>query len=194
MVDSTLSWSGHIDFIVKKMGRAIGAVKKCCSIVSRPLLRKIVQSLVLCHIDYCSIVWASAASGDRRKLQVVQNRAARLVLGCPIRSNVTRMHVCLSWLTVENRLCFNTLMLLKSVMCCKYPGFLNEQIVLRSAVHDHDTRSSSNGQLVLPCPKNNSLKRSFIYRSLSLWNTLPYSLGANHSRVSFKKHLKLQLL
>ena len=193
-VNSTLSWSGHIDSIVMKMGRAIGAVRKCCSIVSHTILRQIVQCLVLCHLDYCSNVWASAGSGERRKLQVVQNRAARLVLGCPKSMNVGRMHACLSWLSVENRLCFNTLMLLKTAMCRENPGFIHEQIVYRSAVHDHYTRSASNSQLVLPLPKHNSFKRTFIYRSVSLWNKLPCSLREYHTRSCFKKHLKLQLL
>ena len=94
MVDCSLSWSHHINYIILKMGRAISVVRKCCSSVTRPLLRQIVQSLVLCHLDYCSTVWSSAASGDLSKIQVVQNKAARLVLNCPLR-NVSRMHACL---------------------------------------------------------------------------------------------------
>ena len=186
MVDCSLSWSRHINYIVSKMGRAIGIARKVCSFVARPLLRQIVQSLVLCHLDYCSTVWSSAASGDLRKLQVVQNRAARLVLGCPLRSNVSRMHACLSWLTVENRLSLNTLVLFKTVMSSKTPAFINSQIVFSNTVHGHNTRGSSNGQLVLPHPRNNFLKRSFIYRSLSLWNNLPLCLCCIYSKSAFK--------
>ena len=76
MVDCSLTWSSHIDLIVLKMGRAIRSARRCCLSVSRPLLRQIVQSLVLCHLDYCSTVWSSANCGELRKLQVVQNRAA----------------------------------------------------------------------------------------------------------------------
>ena len=176
------------------MGRAVGVVRKCCSFVPRPLLRQIVQSLVLCHLDYCSTVWSSAASGDMRKLQVVQNRAARLILNCPLRANVSGMHACLSWLTVQNRVSFNTILMFKTVMSNKTPVFINSQIVFRNTVHGHDTRGSSKGQLVLPRPKYSILKRSFIYRSLSLWNDLPRNLCCINSKLTFKKHLKFYLI
>ena len=194
MLDCTLSWSKHIDYILLKMGRAIGVSRKCASFVARPLLRRIVQSLVLCHLDYCSMVWSSANSGDLRKLQVVQNRAARLVLGCSPRSNVSRMHACLSWLTVENRLKCNTLVLFKSVMTAKMPVFIHEQIVFSNTMHNHYTRGSSNGQLELATSKNknNALMRSFIFRSLSLWNNLPLTLCIL-SKLSFKRTLKVYL-
>ena len=154
----------------------------------------VVKSLVLCHLDYCSTVWSSASSGELRKLQVVQNRAARLVLGCPLRANVSGMHTILHWLSVESRLSFNTLVLFKTVMISKTPGFINSQIVFSNTVHGHNTRGSSYGHLVLPRPKNKFLKRSFMYRSLSLWNNLPRNLCCIDSRLTFKKHLKLHLL
>lgn len=90
MVDSTLTWSSHINTVVSKMGRAIGTVRRCCSSVSRPLLRQIVQSLVLCHLNYCSTVWSSTNSGELKKLQVVQN-------SCSVGT----------WLLFENQCCDN---------------------------------------------------------------------------------------
>lgn len=51
MLDCTLSWSHHINYIVTKMGRAVGISRKCASLVARPLLCQIVQSLVLCHLN-----------------------------------------------------------------------------------------------------------------------------------------------
>ena len=193
MVDCTLSWSHHINYIILKMGRAIGTSRKCASFVARPLLCQIVQSIVLCHLDYCSMVWSSAASGDLKKLQVVQNRAARLVLGCSLRSNVSRMHTCLSWLTVENRLMCNSLVLFKSVMSSKMPDFINKQVVFSNTVHKHYTRGASNGQLVVPIPRTNALRRSFIYRCVTLWNNLPPNICCIYSKSTFKKYLKVHL-
>ena len=141
------------------------------------------------------MVWSSAASGDLKKLQVVQNRAARLVLGCSLRSNVNRMHACLSWLTVENRLKCNTLVLFKSVMTNELPVFIHAQIVSSNTMHNHYTRGSSNGQLELPTSKNknNALRRSFIFRSLTLWNNLPQNLCCIYSKFNFKRNLKVYL-
>ena len=193
MVDSTLTWTNHITSVVSKMGRAIGTVRRCCASVSRPLLRQIVQSLVLCHLDYCSTVWSSANSGELKKLQVAQNRAARLVLGCSMRTNVAVMHESLAWLTVQNRLNSNTLILFKSVLTNNVPVSIHSQIIFSSSVHDHNTRNARNGQLAIPRPRTNALKKSFIYRALALWNNLPSELHFIESRLTFKKSLKILL-
>ena len=115
-------------------------------------------------------------------------------MSASFRTKVDQLHACLSWLTVENRLSFNILLLFKTVMCSQTPLFIQSQIVFSNTVHGHNTRASSNGQLVLPRPKSNSLKRSFIYRSLSLWNDLPRHLCSINSKLTFKKHLRFHLI
>jgi hypothetical protein len=65
--------------------------------------RKVLQALVLSHLDYCSVMWSSATIKDLGKLQLSQNRAAQLALGCTQRANINNMHVNLSWLKAEER-------------------------------------------------------------------------------------------
>ncbi len=108
-IDEKLSWSTHIDNIVVKMGRAISVIKRCAMYLNNHTMKLVTQALVLPHLDYCSVVWSCASNKDIHKLQLVQNRAARLVLGCPFRTNVKSMHSKLQWLTVDNRLSCNLL-------------------------------------------------------------------------------------
>ena len=62
------------------------------------------------------IVWWSAATKkDLGKLQLAQNRAARLALGCTQRANITNMHVNLSWLKVEERLTSSLLLFMRGI-------------------------------------------------------------------------------
>ncbi len=42
------------------MGRAVAITRKCASFPPPSLWNQIVHVLVLCHLDYCSVVWASA--------------------------------------------------------------------------------------------------------------------------------------
>ena len=102
-LDSASSWSDHIDYIVTKMGREVATTRKCSPFLPSSLLRQIVCSLVLCHLDYCSVIWSSASKTLLRKLQVAQNKAVRLVLKCNSRSNVVKMHERLKWLSVEKK-------------------------------------------------------------------------------------------
>ena len=98
-LDCKLSWSKHIDAKVAKMGRSLSIIK-CCSAFLRILLtRQVLQALVLPHLDYCSVVWSRATKSDLGKLQLAQNRAARLALKSTQRTKINDMHVNLSWLS-----------------------------------------------------------------------------------------------
>ena len=119
IIDSRPSWAEHIDTIVKKMGWGISMVRKCLSYVPTHI------------VDYCAPVWSSASKGQLKKLQTAQNRAARLVLHCPIRTNTISMHRQLLWLTVENRLVFKTTTFFRNTVFCSQPVFLYNQIVVR---------------------------------------------------------------
>ncbi len=103
MLDNTLSWSKHIDNIVS-VGKGIAVARKCSAFIPSSLLKDVVQSLVLSHLEYCPMVWSSALEKHLKKLQMVQNRAARLVLLYQFRANVSDMHRKLSWLPVKVKL------------------------------------------------------------------------------------------
>ena len=100
-LDNLLSWSDQIDHIVSKMGRGTAISRKCSAYVPSSVMSDVVRSLVLSHLEYCPVIWSSAAQKHIKKLQIAQNRAARLVLNCSFRTNVDKMHKQLSWLTVE---------------------------------------------------------------------------------------------
>ncbi len=91
-LDSCLSWTAHIDQMVAKMSKGISIARKCITYVPAPFLKRVVQSLALSHLEYCPVIWSSAAKKELHKLHLAQNRAARLVLRCPCRTNLFTMH------------------------------------------------------------------------------------------------------
>ena len=98
-LDCKLSWSKHIDAVVAKMGRSLFIIKRFSAFLTTLSTRQVLQALVLSYLDYCSIPWSGATKKkDLGKCQLVQNRAARLALGCTQRANINYMHVNLSWL------------------------------------------------------------------------------------------------
>jgi hypothetical protein len=62
------------------MGRSLSIIKRYSAILTALSARKILQALVLSHLDSCSVVWSGATRRDLGKLPLAQNRAARLVL------------------------------------------------------------------------------------------------------------------
>jgi hypothetical protein len=76
-LDCKLSWSKHIDTTVAK---SLPIIKHCSALLTTLSTRQVLQALVLSHLDYCSVVWSVATKRDLGKLQLAQNRAARLAL------------------------------------------------------------------------------------------------------------------
>ena len=99
-MDCKLSWSKHFG-TTAKMGRSMSMMRCCSNFLTALSTRQVLQALVLLHLDYCSVVWSGATKNDLGKLQLVQNRVARLVLECTQRANMNNMHVNLSWHKVE---------------------------------------------------------------------------------------------
>lgn len=174
-IDKSLSWSNHIKNIVSKIGKGISMTRKCSAFVTPSIIKPVIHSLALSHLEYCSVIWSSALKSDMKKLQVAQNKAARLVLGCFFRTNTAYMHRQLNWLTVVQKGSLQLLMLLRSVISTNNPLSLANQLQL-TATHGYSTRRAASGYIMLPAPKTNYRKLTVIYRSIELWNVMPHKI------------------
>lgn len=56
IVDSRLTWNAQIKLILNKMGRSMAVVRHCRKCIPIRIRKTLVESVVLCHLDYCSII------------------------------------------------------------------------------------------------------------------------------------------
>lgn len=45
-------------------------------------MKDFINAFVLSHLEYYSIIWSAAGKTDFKRLQLIQNKAARLMLRC----------------------------------------------------------------------------------------------------------------
>ena len=72
-----LSWNTHIDRIVKKGNSMLGFLQRNPRINNQDTKASAYFSLVRPNLEYCSIVWSPYTSQSKRKIEMVQRRAAR---------------------------------------------------------------------------------------------------------------------
>ena len=161
--------------------------RKCSAFITPSIMKSVIHALVLSHLEYCPVIWSSATKFDLKKLQVAQNKAARLALGCSYRTSISLMHEQLAWLTVERKLSVSLLMLLRNIISTGKPSSLAHQLHMTSD-HGYNTRGAASGNIrTKAAPKSNCLKLTGIYRSIVLWNALPNNiLSTIHNKVTFK--------
>ena len=104
--------------------------------------RQVLQALVLSHLHYCSVVWSGATK--KGKLQLVQNRAAQLVLGYTQRANINNMHVNLSWLKVEERLTSSLRVFMRGIDMLNAPSCLSKLLAHSADTHAYPTGHATN--------------------------------------------------
>ena len=172
-IDETLSWSTQINNTVVRMINGIYAIRRSAHLLTNTTIRLVIQSLVLSNLDYCPVIWSSASKQELSKLQLAQNRAARLALHCSVRSSVDAMHARLSWMRVDERLACSLILFLNNVYSSQKPVSLSLQLSPANERHGYNTRQALSGHFTFPLPRTNALKKTVMYRAIAYWNVLP---------------------
>ena len=81
-------------------------------------LRLLVQAFIHCRLDYCNALLAGIADTHVKRLQSVQNAAARLVSGARRRDHITPVLRSLHWLPVRRRIFLKTAVLVRKCIIC----------------------------------------------------------------------------
>lgn len=194
-INHTLSWSNHIDNTVSRMGRGVSVARRISRGMPLEVIKQVLNALVLSQLDYyCFVIWLSASMKDMRKLQVVQNKAARCALQCSYTTNVKDMHNSLRWLTVRQRAHYVLLNFLRNIMVTQSPRILYRRLLPNFAQHEHQTRHATEGRFILPRANTCSIQKTVIYRAMERWNSLPVYIVHENTKERFKMLLKQHLV
>ena len=99
-----MSWSNHISNIVSKANRTLSFLRRNLKISSKTIKERSYKVFVRPLLDYASAVWDPYTQKNIDRLEAVQRRAARFVLGrYHNTSSVSRLIRQLGWPSLEQR-------------------------------------------------------------------------------------------
>ena len=163
----------------------------------RPLLtecaaKSIVHALVISRLDYCNAVLINLPKYEIRRLQQVQDSAARLVKNCTARElSAETLRRDLHWLPVKERIEYKVLLLTYKALHGTSPSYINELINIR--VPSRALRSHDKLLLTEPRFRTNYGNRAFSCAAPRLFNCLPESIKTQTTLSAFKSNLKTHL-
>jgi len=194
VLDSALQWNDHISHVTKKLSQVIGIMKCLKPFINKQALLTIYSSLFLPHLQYCSTVWDQGSKVYMDKLQKLQNRAGRVILGCDLYTpSETIMHT-LGWTPVVDILKRNKAVLVFKALNGMSPPHISGLFTELRGVHSHNTRLRAQGGLQLPKAHLQYKKKSLSCSGAVLWNSLPARVKAAASVESFKHMYKKECL
>ena len=189
-MDATLSFDKHITNTVSSCFTSLYQINRIKYLFDSNSLENVIYALVFSRLSiYCSPVWSSTSKKNVFKLQSVQNFAARVVTGSRKFEHITPvLKFDLNWLPVSSMLKYTVGILTSKCVNGLAPRYLCSRFVTRATVHDRNTRNKN--ILDIPGYKSAAGQRSFLYRSVTMWNSWPTAITDCNKLAMFKRKLK----
>lgn len=169
--------------MANKVSQRLGVLRRVRRHLTSDTCKMLYNSLVLPIFDYCDVVIANINASHLNRLQRLQERAAKIILG----HAVDDVNDCiLKWLNVKQRHDLHTVTLVYKMKHGLAPEYLDNLLENVSDISNYQTRSSTNGDLSVPLVKLKTKQRTFGYRATKLWNSLPLNIRGSTSLEAFK--------
>ena len=92
LIDCSLDWSSHVQYIKSKLVRASYLFYKIRNVVSVDVLKMLYFSLVHCHLKYCIVSWGTATNSVLQPLEVVHNNILWTITYNSYRCHITPVY------------------------------------------------------------------------------------------------------
>ena len=78
-IDEHLNRSMHLNMLSAKLARNMGILGKLRHFLPSYILRTLYCSLILPHLQYCTLIWANTYFSKLNKIRVLQKKAIRII-------------------------------------------------------------------------------------------------------------------
>ena len=130
-MDSNLSFGRHVNYIVTTSLYHLKNISKIKRYLTASETETVVHAFLSNKLDYCNSLLFGVNQVTISKLQTVQNKAARIVLGLSPFSSVTDdMLFKLHWLKLDQRIIFKILLFVHKFFINAAPRWFSEQLII----------------------------------------------------------------
>jgi ribonuclease P/MRP protein subunit RPP40 len=181
-VDKSLTFKDHVTHAINKANQILGLIRRSFIYIDEQSMKQLYTALVRPHLEYGNVVWYPRFKTDVEAIERVQHRATRMVPG-------------LAKLPYEERL---KKMKLPSLVYRRIRGdaietykylhniySVNSAVLLPPLMTEVNTRGH-NMRLQKRYCKTDTRANFFGYRTVNLWNCLPYEVVNSVSLGRFK--------
>ena len=153
-------------------------------LLDRAALREVTQALMTSRLDYCNALYMGLPLRCTRKLQLVQNAAARVIMGATRCSHITPILRELHWLPVAFRVCFKVLTTIFKALHGSGPSYMRDRLLPHTSLRP--IRSHREGLLRVPdnADWRHPGEEPSLWRALPFGTTYPLNSGPSPTSAS----------
>lgn len=193
VIDSSLSWRDHIDYVCCKLKPKVGLLSRLRHILPKEQLRMVYMTIIQSVLDYGLTLYGLSGKTLMSRVISFQKRCARLITGeFDINISSSLLFQELDLLSTSNRIKYFLCISMYKCIHGLLPYYLSDNIMQMSEIHLYSTRNEL--LLQLPSVRTNYMRRSLRFQGPLMWNSLPDNIRRSCTLPIFKKSLKDSLL
>ena len=151
-------------------------LKAIRNVLTDDVCKSLISALVLLHLDYGNVILIGLPEVDIKKMQIVQNMAAKLILNCSAMESSTCCLRNLHWLPIRARIELKLLTMTYICLNGEAPDYLSDLLSVIPELRRMLKSSNKYKQLVVPRVK----RKTFVARSFSIMAPSLYHCGMNY--------------
>ena len=194
ILDQHLTLREQVQNIVKISNlhlRNISFIKKY---LDENTLKMLVNNYVITRLDYCNSLYHGLPGCQLKRIQVIFNKAARLIVNKPLWERITPVLIKLHWLPIKARIVFKICVLTYLAINTGKPKYLRDYLIPFNIGTSMEIRHSVDRHRLSEPRVNLELgKRAFINSAPRLYNILPQDIKDSCNINIFKKKLKTHI-
>ncbi|KAF7240922.1 Craniofacial development protein 2 [Varanus komodoensis] len=133
LLDPELSLEAQVTAVARNAFLQLRLINQLRPYLEYDCLATVTHALVTSRLDFCNALYVGLPLKTVRTLQLVQNRAARLLTGTGRYAHMTPVLHQLHWLPIEARAQFKVLIMTYKALNGLGPGYLNERLLLEKS-------------------------------------------------------------
>ena len=162
--------------------RQLSSIK---AFLSSTNLNTLICTKIFLQLDYCNSLYYGISTSSIKKLQRVQNAAARLIRTKAFSTSLDDVFLKYHWLKINERIVFKLLLTVHKCLVGKAPQSVSSSLV---------TGAERTGKLLETKVNSRYGERAFSHAGPKVWNALPAQIRDETNTVKFKKLLKSFLI
>ena len=157
LIDERLSFKQFINSKCRMAMWNLQKLKAIRNVLTDDACKTLISALVLLHLDYANVILIGLPEVDIKKMQIVQNMAAKLVLNCSTMESLICCLRNLHWLPIRARIEHKLLTMTYKCLIGEAPDYLSDLLSVITESRRMLRSSNKYKQLVVPRVKKKNL-------------------------------------
>jgi len=195
LLDENLSFDKHIDYLCKKLNRALFCMRRIRNTLNSKSLRTLYFTLFHSHLLYCTKIISCTKQANITRILLLQKKAIRIVSKAKYRDHTAPLFHSLNILPFDKIITMHKMTFMHSIHY-EYAHSSFNNVWVKNISFERTYNLRNDDLYTLPAPKLESFKLFPLYTFPKIWNELSQSntFCMQRNAITFRLALRDTLL